>query len=98
MRLRLISLILTSLTFYSAFGQGLDKLKLMDSEVPEKYKRSDEMLYIQFKRGLFISRQIYMKALSEKLRIRNFNLMKAKMIAERFTIMNLRVILNNKDS
>jgi hypothetical protein len=53
MRLRLVILILTTLTFCSTLGQGLDKLKLTDSEVPEGYKLTDEMLYKSIQAATF---------------------------------------------
>jgi hypothetical protein len=53
MKLRLTLLLLATLTFYSTFGQGLDKLKLTDTEVPDKYKPSDKMLYKSIQAGTF---------------------------------------------
>lgn len=45
MKLRLTILFLGTLMYTCVMGQEIDKLKLNDSEVPEKYKSTDKMLY-----------------------------------------------------
>lgn len=41
----LVTLTFMAMIYDPVFGQTLDKLKLTDTEVPAKYKRSDKMLY-----------------------------------------------------
>ncbi len=53
MRLTLTILSATTLTFYSTFGQGIDKLKLVHTEVPEWYKPTDKMLNKSIQAGTF---------------------------------------------
>jgi hypothetical protein len=53
MKLRLTILFFATLTFYSVLGQGLDTLKLINTEVPEKYKPADKMLYKSIQAGTF---------------------------------------------
>ena len=53
MRRFLPMLILVTIAFYSASGQGLERLKLKETELPEKYKVADTMLYKSIQAGLF---------------------------------------------
>lgn len=78
MRLRLTILILTTLLFNSVFGQGLDKLKLVDSEVPEKYKRTDEMLYKSIQAGTFYEQTDIYESLIGKIKNKDFQSFKSK--------------------
>ncbi|HTJ49672.1 MAG TPA: hypothetical protein VL443_09480 [Cyclobacteriaceae bacterium] len=78
MRLRLLILILTALTFYSSFGQGLDKLKLTDSEVPEKYKRTDEMLYKSIQAGTFYDQTDLYESFIGKIKNKEFQSYESK--------------------
>lgn len=72
MRRRLIILILTALTFNSTFGQGLDKLKLTHSEIPEKYKRTDEMLCKSIQAGTFYKQTDLYESFIGKIKNKDF--------------------------
>src|SRR6187551_1001636 len=78
MRLRLAILILTALTFHSTFGQGLDKLKLTDTEVPEKYKRTDEMLYKSIQAGTFYKQTDLYESFIGKIKNKEFQSYESK--------------------
>src|SRR5688572_25010620 len=53
MSLRLTIFILATLPFYPTFGQGVDQLKLTETDVPEKYKPTEKMLYKSIQAGTF---------------------------------------------
>jgi hypothetical protein len=78
MRHRLVILILAVLTFYSASGQGLEKLKLTDAEVPEKYKRTEEMLYKSIQAATFYEQTDLYEALIGKIRNKEFQSYESK--------------------
>ncbi|MBK8291918.1 MAG: hypothetical protein IPK96_14295 [Flammeovirgaceae bacterium] len=90
MKLGLTILFLTTLTYYSTLGQGLDKLKLTDGEVPEKYKSTDKMLYKSIQAGTFYEQTDLYESFVGKLRIRNFNPMRVKMTKEQSITMSLK--------
>jgi hypothetical protein len=72
MRLTLTILIATTLTFYSTFGQGIDKLKLMHTEVPEWYKPTDEMLNQSIQAGTFYEQTDFYTGLIGKIKKKDF--------------------------
>jgi hypothetical protein len=78
MRLSLAILILTTLTFHSTFGQELDKLKLTDTEVPEKYKQTDEMLYKSIQAGSFYKETDLYESFIGKIRNKEFQSFESK--------------------
>ena len=78
MRLSLAILILATLTFHSTFGQGLDKLKLTDTEVPEKYKRTDEMLYKSIQAGTFYKQTDLYESFIGKIKNKEFQSYESK--------------------
>jgi hypothetical protein len=72
MRLSFTILILTTLTFHPTFGQGLEKLKLTNTEVPEKYKRTEEMLYKSIQAGTFYKQTDLYESFIGKIRNKEF--------------------------
>ena len=78
MRLTLAILILTTLTFRSTFGQVIEKLKLTDTEVPEKYKRTDEMLYKSIQAGTFYKQTDLYESLIGKIKKKEFQSYESK--------------------
>lgn len=78
MRLTLIILIATTLTFYSTFGQGIDKLKLMHTEVPEWYKPTDEMLNKSIQAGTFYEQTDIYKSSIGKIKRKDFQSYESK--------------------
>lgn len=78
MKLRLTILIFTTLTFYSTFGQRLDKLKLTDTEVPEKYKSTDKMLYKSIQAGTFYEQTDLYESFIGKIKNKEFQSFESK--------------------
>jgi hypothetical protein len=78
MRVRLTILILTTLTLNSVFAQALDKLKLVDAEIPEKYKPSDEMLYKSIQAGTFYEQTDLYESLIGKIKNKDFQSYESK--------------------
>jgi hypothetical protein len=78
MRRSLVILILTTLSFQSTFGQGLEKLKLTDTEVPEKYKRADEMLYKSIQAGTFYNQTDLYEGIIGKIKNKEFQSYESK--------------------
>lgn len=78
MRLSLVILILTTLTFHSTFGQVLEKLKLTDTEVPEKYKRTDKMLYKSIQAGPFYKQTDFYESFIGKIKNKEFQSYESK--------------------
>jgi hypothetical protein len=69
---------LTTLAFYSAPGQGFDKLKLADTEVPEKYKATDQMLYKSIQAGTFYKQTDMYESFIGKIRNKEFQSYESK--------------------
>jgi len=65
-------LILTILAFYTASGQGLNKLKLTDTDVPKKYTATDKMLYKSIQAGTFYEQTELYESLIGKLKNKEF--------------------------
>lgn len=53
MKQRLTLTFLLTTIFYLTYGQGFENLKLKDTEVPVKYKQTEEMLYKSIQAGTF---------------------------------------------
>ncbi len=67
-----ILLILTTLTFYSTHGQDLDRLKLTATEVPEKYKATEKMLYKSIQAGTFYAQTNLYESFIGKIKNKEF--------------------------
>jgi hypothetical protein len=78
MRPQLIILFLTTLTYYSTLGQGLDKLKLTDTEVPENYKPTDKMLYKSIQAGTFYEQTDLYESFIGKIKNKEFQSYESK--------------------
>ena len=78
MKLRLTILFLATLAYYSTLGQGLDKLKLTDSEVPEKYKSTDKMLYKSIQAGTFYEQTDLYESFIGKIKNKEFQSYESK--------------------
>ncbi len=78
MKLGLTILFLTTLTYYSTLGQGLDKLKLTDGEVPEKYKSTDKMLYKSIQAGTFYEQTDLYESFIGKIKNKEFQSYESK--------------------
>ena len=78
MGLRLISLILTTQVFSSVFGQGLENLKLTDTEVPDKYERTDEMRNKSIQAGSFYEQTDLYESFIGKIKNKEFQSYESK--------------------
>ena len=78
MKLRLTIIFLATLAYYSTLGQGLDKLKLTDSEVPEKYKSTDKMLYKSIQAGTFYEQTDLYESFIGKIKNKEFQSYESK--------------------
>jgi len=72
MRFVLAIFITTTLAFYSAFGQGIEKLKLIHTEVPEWYKPTNEMLNQSLQAKTFYEKTDSYKNLIGKIKKKEF--------------------------
>jgi hypothetical protein len=78
MRLILIAIILSGCAFFQANGQAFEKLKLVNTEVPEKYKETDQMLYKSIQAGLFYKQTELYESLIGKVRSKEFQSFESK--------------------
>ena len=78
MTLSLTILILTTLTSLSTFGQGIDKLKLTGTEVPKKYKLTNEMLYKSIQAGTFYKQTDLYESFIGKIKNKEFQSYESK--------------------
>jgi hypothetical protein len=62
----------------STFGQAFEKLKLTETEVPEKYKSTDEMLYKSIQAGSFYEQTSMYGALIGKVKNKTFQSYESK--------------------
>lgn len=73
-----------ALTFFatviccSIYGQEFEKLKLTDTEVPDKYKPTDEMLYKSIQAGTFYEQTDLYEALIGKVKNKDFQSYESK--------------------
>ena len=74
----LTSLVLTTLVCYSAHGQGLDRLKLTDEEVPERYNASDKMLYKSIQAATFYEQTDLYESFLGKVKNKEFQAYESK--------------------
>ena len=75
---RLTLTFLVTVIFCSTYGQGIEKLKLIDSEVPDKYKATDEMLYKSIQAGTFYEQTDIYGALIGKVKNKTYQSYKGK--------------------
>lgn len=69
---------LATALFLSTYGQGFENLKLTDTEVPEKYKPTDEMLYKSIQAGAFYEQTNLYGALIGKVKNKTFQSYESK--------------------
>jgi hypothetical protein len=72
MKLRWIMLIVATLSYYTTYGQGIDKLKLKHTEVPEWYKPTDEMHFKSIQAGTFYEQTDIYESLIGKIKSKDF--------------------------
>jgi hypothetical protein len=78
MKQRLTLTLLSTLIFCSTYGQGFEKLKLTDAEVPDKYKPTDEMLYKSIQAGTFYEQTDIYESLIGKIKNKTFQSYESK--------------------
>ena len=78
MKQRLTLTFLVTTIFCSTYGQAFEKLKLTDTEVPEKYKPTDEMLYKSIQAATFYEQTDLYAALIGKIRNKSFQSYESK--------------------
>jgi hypothetical protein len=64
--------------FCSTYGQGIEELKLTNTEVPEKYRATDEMLYKSIQAGTFYEQTDMYGALIGKVKNKTFQSYESK--------------------
>ena len=75
---RLTLTFLSTVIFCWTYGQGFEKLKLTDTEVPDKYKPTDEMLYKSIQAGTFYEQTDLYGALIGKIKNKAFQSYESK--------------------
>ena len=78
MKLRLTSLFLGTLMYTTVLGQRIDKLKLTDADVPEKYKSTDKMLYKSIQAGNFYEQTHLYESFIGKVKNKEFQSYESK--------------------
>lgn len=78
MKQRLTLTFVATAIFFSTYGQGIEKLKLTDTDVPEKYKPTDEMLYKSIQAGTFYEQTDLYPALIGKVKNKTFQSYESK--------------------
>lgn len=66
------------LVSHFALGQGIENLKLTTSEVPEKYKQTDKMLYKSIQAGTFYGTADLYESIIGKLKNKTFQSYESK--------------------
>ena len=75
---RLTLTFLATAIYCSTYGQGFEKLKLTDTEVPDKYKPTDEMLYKSIQAGTFYEQTDLYESLIGKIKNKDFQSYESK--------------------
>lgn len=75
---RSIIFIVAALTGSSTFGQGIDKIKLMHTEVPEWYKSTDKMLNKSIQARTFYEQADIYKSMIGKVNKKDFQSYESK--------------------
>lgn len=78
MKQRLTLTFLLTTIFCSTYGQGFEKLKLTETEVPDKYKPTDEMLFKSIQAGTFYEQTDLYGALIGKVKNKSFQSYESK--------------------
>ena len=78
MKQRLTLTLLSTLIFCLTYGQGFEKLELTDTEVPDKYKPTDEILYKSIQAGTFYEQTDLYGALIGKVKNKTFQSYESK--------------------
>lgn len=78
MRTQLMILLFTAMAFCSALGQGIDRLKLTDNEIPETYKSTDEMLYKSIQAATFFEQTDLYEGFIGKIKNKEFQSFESK--------------------
>lgn len=78
MKPTLLILIFATLVFPSTYAQGLERLKLTDAEVPEKYKATEKMLYKSIQAGTFYEQTDLYESLIGKIKEKSFQSYESK--------------------
>jgi hypothetical protein len=77
MKLRLTIILLTIIST-TTFGQIIEKLKLTETEIPEKYKPTGEKLYISIQAGTFYEQTEIYGAIIGKIKNKEFQSFESK--------------------